>query len=136
LAAIKKYKMTNIKLASVIVDLLGKSMKQPNELGRFITDFTNATINWIRPLFLIEEKENQDFKDFKENPNDDDNKDVVKARIKKALNNNEEMKTEFLKLITEISKDKSKTGAIINNVLGEKNTFIQGGSGNTVNINN
>lgn len=126
--------MTNPELALKVVDLLGKASKQPNELGRFLTDFTNATVRWIRPLFLIDEKENKDFKDFKANPENEDSKDIVLAKVKQALNANEDMRKGLSELVNNIH---SETGGstFVNNISGTKNILFQGGT-NATTINN
>ena len=129
--------MTNLQIASTVVELIGKASKQPNELGKFITDFTNATVKWIRPLFLKDDDiEDEDYKSFKDNPSDSDTKDILTAKIKKELNQNSQMKSDLLDLLKKISNDKSEASKIVNNVLGDKNTFFQGGSGNTITITN
>jgi len=127
--------MTNQELALTIVELLGKASKQPNELGKFLTDWTNAAVKWIRPVFLIADKEDEDFKAFKNSPTDTDTRDIVLAKIKKALNNDEEMRIDLLKLVSKISKDDSEASKFVNNILGNKNTIIQGGE-NTIHITN
>lgn len=130
--------MDTPEIALEIVNLIGKASKRPNELGRFITDFTNATFRWIRPLFLIDEKEDADLSAYKadpENPATIDSKDIILAKIKKALNENSEMKKEFNELI-ELMKEDGILSKFINNVFGDKNTFIQGGSGNKITIKN
>ena len=127
--------MTNLQIASTIVELIGKASKQPNELGKFITDFTNATVKWIRPLFLKDD-DVEDYKAFKDNPTDSDTKDILTAKIKKELNQNGQMKNELIDLLKKISNDNSEASKIVNNVLGDKNTLFQGGSGNTITITN
>lgn len=123
------------ELALEIVNSIGKMSKQPNELGKFLTDFTNATIKWIRPLFLIDEKEDNDFTDYKNNPDNSDSKDIVIAKIKKALNNNIEMQEEFKKIINSIAEEKSHN-TFASKIVGDKNIVIQGATGNTITITN
>lgn len=126
--------MINLKLASTIVELLGRASKQPNELGEFISDFANATVKWIRPLFLTGSEENEDLKSFKENPADEDSKAIVVAKVKKALNNDETMKNEFTDLLAKMAKPDSGVSKFINTITGDDNIVIQGGSGNSIHI--
>lgn len=125
--------MTTPEIALEIVNLLGTASKQPNELGKFITDFLDASVKWIRPLFLIDDKEDTDFVSFKNNPNDTDSKDIVLAKVKKALGGNDEMLKYFQTLIEEMKKE-GNVSTYSNIVNGEKNTFIQGSSGNKIKI--
>ena len=126
--------MTSPELALKVVELLGKASTQSNEFGRFLTDFTNATVRWIRPLFLIDGKEDKDFKDFKADPQNDDTKDIVLAKVKKALNSNSEMRQHLTELVNNIHSENSGA-TFINTVSGDKNIFFQGGT-NTTTINN
>ena len=130
--------MNTAELALEVVNFIGKASKQPNELGRFITDFTNATFRWIRPLFLIDEKEDVDFLSYKSDPENSknaDGKDIIIAKVKKALNNSPEMQKEFKDLIR-VMKEGGVSSSFTNNVFGDKNTLIQGGSENTITITN
>jgi len=127
--------MTSVEIAFKVVELLTTSSKNPNELGRFITDFTNATVRWIRPLFLIDEKEDVNFSNFKANPADGQSKEAVLTKIKEALTVNDEMTKEFVSLLQQMEKAGVANG-IVNNVTGDKNTFLQNISGGTININN
>jgi hypothetical protein len=128
--------MDNATLALQVVNLLGKASKQPTQLGKFLSDFSDATIRWIRPLFLIDEKEDEDFATFKADPENTetvDSKDIIVAKIKKALNNSAEMQQEFKTLLGNMNEN--KTTSFVNNITGNKNTVIQGSNGNTININ-
>lgn len=130
--------MTTSELALEIVSLIGKASKLPNELGRFLNDFSNATIRWIRPLFLIDGAEDSDYSTYKndpENPKNADSKDILIEKVKKALNNDAVMQNEFKELIKTM-KEGGVSTSFVNNILGDKNTLIQGGSGNTITITN
>lgn len=77
-------------LALAAVGYLVKAIKDNKALDSFQNDFIGATVDWIRPIFLVEDKESEDLTDLKEAPDDADNQAVVKSKIQKHLKKNPE----------------------------------------------
>ena len=64
-----------------------------------------------------------------------DNFNNFSSKLKKELNNNTEMQTEFTDLF-KLLKNNESSKSFVNNVFGGKSTFIQGGNSHTINITN
>jgi hypothetical protein len=126
--------MDNSQLSLAIIDQIGKMANQPNELGKFLSDFRDATVRWIRPLFLIDDTEDDDYAAFNRNPNDADSKNIVLAKVKKALNNDAEMQACF----TELLHKMQVSGQSIHystSISGAGNLVMQGSNNNSITLN-
>ncbi|MDZ4786363.1 MAG: hypothetical protein SGJ02_09845 [bacterium] len=91
--------MTEQAIAQKFVSYLGKSLAGSGELKRFIADFTDATVRWVRPLFL---KDDEPLKQFEKLPLDELNQSEMAIKIAKELRQNASMKEGILSLFNKI----------------------------------
>ncbi len=128
--------ITTTAIASVVTYLATK-LKENQSVKSFFDDFTEATVNWIRPIFLKEDgTEKSAIQDLKKEPDNPTNQGVVKGLIVSNIEDNpaaEKWLLEMAKIIAE------KTGNTITKtntmtVTGNNNYSFQGISGSNINI--
>ncbi len=128
--------ITTTAIASVVTYLAGK-LKENQSVKAFFDDFTEATVNWIRPIFLKEDgTEKSAIQDLKKEPDNPTNQGVVKGLIVSNIEDNpaaEKWLLEMAKIIAE------KTGNTITKtntmtVTGNNNYSFQDISGSNINI--
>ncbi|MCY7358609.1 MAG: hypothetical protein LH609_14350, partial [Rudanella sp.] len=76
--------MELITLTSAVVGYLTKTLKENKTFTDFTKDFTSATVNWIRPLFLKDDKEDQPkevLEDLKKDLDSEPQQNLVAATI-------------------------------------------------------
>lgn len=128
--------ITTTAIATVVTYLAGK-LKENQSVKSFFDDFTEATVNWIRPIFLKEDgTEKSAIQALKEDPDNPTNQGVVQGLIVDKIEDNpaaEKWLLEMAKIIAE------KTGNTITKtntmtVTGNNNYSFQGISGSNINI--
>ena len=61
-------------MIGVVVTYLAKKLKDNKSVQGFSGDFTDATVGWLRPVFLTDDgKPNEALADLQEGPNDETN---------------------------------------------------------------
>ena len=76
-------------LIGTFVGYLAKYLKERKNFKEFIGEFTDATISWIKPLFLKEDNEpTKEIEDLQKNPDDDLNKADVTTKLAKFFRDN------------------------------------------------
>ena len=71
--------------AAAITGYLAKSLKENKSIASFFTDFTDASVSWIKPVFLKENGESKKaLKDLEQNPDDKTLQDELQKRIEIA----------------------------------------------------
>lgn len=128
--------MEPITTIASVVTYLATKLKENQSVKTFFDDFTEATVNWIRPIFLKEDgTEEKVIQKLKENPDSIVKQEAVKAAIASEIEDNpeaEKLLQEMAKIIAE------KTGNTITNtmtVTGDGNYSFQGISGGNIAIN-
>ena len=100
--------ITTSEMAKTVVSYLAGSLKESKALKSFFTDFTDATVQWLRPIFLIDDKEEKRMiKDLIENPDDTDNLQEIETAIIKTVKKQPELESSLVELFKEIQ---TKTG--------------------------
>ena len=95
----KFYHMSIEQIAIAITRLLSSAKKDKGELGKFYREFMDATIKWIRPIFLIDDgREKPEFTEFVNGGNEDFKK-VVLSNVEYLLSTDEQAKNTFLDLL-------------------------------------
>lgn len=122
-------------VASTIISLLKSLKSDKGELGKFYTDFKNATVKWIRPLFLKEEEEEEGENDLDRliSGKDEDIEPVVSAKIEYFLKKNEEQFKLFIDLIQNIETESGAT-SISSTIHGNNNINVQKSNNNNINL--
>ena len=86
-------------IIGTFVGKLSSYLKENKSFSKFIHDFADATIDWIRPLFLNDSGEpKKAMKDLETSPDDSLNQDDVKTTIAKFIRENPN-KIDTLKLL-------------------------------------
>ena len=102
--------METLKFAGAVIGYLSKKLSQNKNFDDFTSDFASATIDWIRPLFLKDDnEEDQVLKDLKSDPEDSLFQEAAKIRIATFIKKNPEFKKILKELVSEIE---SKEGAM------------------------
>jgi GTP cyclohydrolase III len=90
---------------SAVVSYLAKTLKENKSLSQFIGDFTSATVNWIRPIFLKEDDTPKDvLADLKAAPDNKYKINAAENAIAEAADGNPEVKEELRKMYAEIQQ--------------------------------
>ena len=72
-------------MVSAVVGYLAKKLKDNKSVEDFFNDFTEATINWIKPIFITEgQKPKEIIEDLKADPTDELNTEAVENALAKA----------------------------------------------------
>ncbi len=115
---------TTTAMIGTVVGYLAKKFKENKSVKDFFKDFTDATVAWIRPLFLKEnEEEKEIIEDLKAEPDDKLNTDAVENALAKALKK-EPALAQQLQAMYEQLQEKAKTDKSINNIINSKNIVI------------
>ncbi len=120
--------ITTSGMAKTVATYLADSVKESKALKSFFTDFTDATVKWLRPIFLIDDKEEKGMiKDLIENPDDADNLQEIETAINKAVKKQPELGSALAELFKEIQAKTGNTEQKTNtvNVTGNKNQTFQ-----------
>ncbi len=132
--------ITAAAAALAITDYLARNLKENKSIANLLADFTDASVAWIRPVFLKEDgTEKKIVKDLTENPDDTKLHDKVKTLIEDRAEDDDKA----LQLLTDmVAKIVEKTGQpLISNqntstITGNQNTVIQGVQNSNINIGN
>lgn len=81
--------ITTTAMISTVVGYLAKKLKDTKSVQDFFKDFTDATVQWVRPLFLKDENRNEKIiEDLLKNPESDNKKGQVAMAIASHLEDN------------------------------------------------
>ncbi len=112
--------ITTTAMIGTVVGYLAKTLKENKSVKDFFSDFTGATVAWIRPIFLIDDdKPKEIIEDLKADPEEKLNTDAVENAIAKALKNKPDLE-QHLKAMYEQLQEKAKTDTGIN-IINSKN---------------
>lgn len=119
--------ITTTVAISTIVGYLAKKLKDNKSIQGFFDDFTEATVNWIKPIFIREDGSPKDsLKDLQENPDSKAQQNVVKGNLEVALEKNPQAAS-FLQDMLKVIREKDPT-APQGNIITQYHT----GSGDNV----
>jgi len=101
-------------MIGTVVGYLAKTLKENKSVKDFFSDFTGATVDWIRPIFLIDDdKPKEIIEDLKADPEEKLNADAVENAIAKALKNKPDLEQQLKAMYEQLQK-KAKTDTGIN----------------------
>jgi hypothetical protein len=107
-------------MISTIVGYLAKKLKDNKSIHDFLGDFTEATVKWIRPIFLTdEEKPKEVLEDLSSDPSEKINADAAEIAIAKALKKDPDAEA-ILKTMFDTIKSKESAGETIH-IVNSKN---------------
>lgn len=125
-------------LISTVIGYMTKSLKTSNSFKKFTEDFSAATINWIRPIFLEEDNSQKEvLTDLLQQPNDVLNIQAAENAIAKAIRNEPKLKENLKSMVRAIEGKTKRITKKTNTqtISGNKNINIQDISGSTLSIN-
>ena len=106
--------ITTTAMIGTVVGYLAKTLKENKSVKDFFSDFTGATVDWIRPIFLIDDdKPKEIIEDLKADPEEKLNADAVENAIAKALKNKPDLEQQLKAMYEQLQK-KAKTDTGIN----------------------
>ena len=112
-------------LIGTVVGYLVKKVKESKSFKDFTDEFTDATVNWLKPIFLTsDDKPNKILTDLQQKPDDEINQSSVSLEIAKAVRDNTSNLMALQKLVEEIE--------INNDINSSKPNINVTGSGNIV----
>lgn len=111
--------VTTTAMIGTVVGYLAKTLKENKSVEDFFNDFTEATVGWIRPLFLKDDEPKEIVADLKADPDDKLNRDAVENAIAKAVRKNSDLE-QHLKAIYEQLQTQATTDKSIN-IINSKN---------------
>lgn len=129
--------VTSSVMIGSIVTYLATKLSKEKSITSFISEFTGATVNWIKPIFLKEDgSEKEAVQQLKEKPDSPARQNAVKSLLETAVEDQPEGKDQLKNLFEKIAQT-SEGAKIINTIInstnvntGDVNTgggdFIQG----------
>lgn len=121
---------TAAAISAVVTYLVGK-LKNDKSISGFFSDFTKASVNWIRPIFLKEDgSEEKIIQKLIESPESEVKQNAVKVAIASELEDNpdaEKWLQEMVKMIEE-KKGMNQSTNITNSKNVVTGTIKAGGS--------
>ena len=124
-------------MIGAIVTFLGNKLAKNESVNSFFDDFSEATVNWIKPLFIKEDDTpTRSFEKFTANPNSESKQKLLQVTLESELEDNPEAEKYIQEIFEKISQ--TEEGAKIINTLtvtGDNNTTIQGVQGSKITIN-
>lgn len=119
-------------LVATLMGYLIKSFKDSKIAGKALDELSEATWNWIRPVFL---KDDEPLKDLQNDPDDSVNQQMVDAMIRKHLKNNPDELAGLQALVDKINAGQTITKTNSATVSGDGNIVVQDVSQSSVQIN-
>lgn len=105
-----------VALAGSVVGYLVKTIKDNKDVKKLFSDFTSATANWIRPIFLNDEdKPTEILLDLTNSPDDEIFQESAKLEIAKLVKKNPELESLLKTLVGEITEKEGvyKSGYVV-----------------------
>ena len=124
-------------LISAAVGYMVKTISGAKSFKDFTEDFSKATIDWIRPIFLTDEEEPKEvLADLQKEPNDKLNIQAAENAIAKAIRNEPSLEVKLRELVNEIREKSGDTTKKSNTLTihGDRNIGIQDVPGSTIKI--
>ena len=120
--------LTTSAMIGGIVAFLGEKLSKDKSIGSFLSEFSGATLKWIKPIFLKEDGEEKEItRALKEKPESSARRKAVESAIEIGLEDTPEANAFIKEIFEKISKTK-EGGKIISNIIDSKNV-------NTGNVN-
>lgn len=102
--------ITTTAMIGTVVGYLAKKLQDNKSVQDFFSDFTEATVKWIRPLFLTEEgKPKEVLEKLQEKPDSEARQNAVKNTLEIALEDDPSIEAQ-LKTLFEALQDKAQKG--------------------------
>jgi len=125
-----------------IVGYLTKKLKDNKSISDFLNEFTDATVNWISPVFLKDEKPKEVLQELIDDPIDEkgfNQKGLINA-IERALSKDDKGLS-YIEEMYQVIQSKAEDGEDVGsgntmNITGDGNVGIQDVKGSSITVNN
>lgn len=95
--------MSSIDLSGAVVAYLAKQFKANKPVQEFFADFSEATVDWLRPIFLRDEEEPETaVKKLMSNPDSTAKQEALKALLVSELEDRPELMEHLRQLVQQI----------------------------------
>lgn len=119
--------ITTSAMIGGIVSFLATKLSKDKSINNFLSEFSEATVNWIKPLFLKEDgTEKEIVQNLKDKPESAARKKAVESAFEIALEEDESAEKHIKEMFEKMSKAKEGE-KIVNNIINS----IQVITGNT-----
>ncbi len=120
-------------LAKTAASALAAIFKKHPAVEKFQSDFIQAVVDWIRPVFL---KDDTPLQDLKKDPDVTVNQNDVATKIEKHLVNNPDGAATLQELLKRLAESgEIPTGGNSATITGDNNSVFQGINGSSISIN-
>lgn len=120
--------LTTAAMIGGIVSFLGTKLSKDKSINNFFSEFSEATVHWIKPLFLEDDgTEKEIIKNLKDKPASAARKKAVESAFEMALEDDKSAEEHIKEMFEKVSTTEDG-GKIINNIINSKNV-------NTGNVN-
>jgi hypothetical protein len=130
--------ITTTAAVASVVGYLAKKLKDNSSIQEFFNDFTEATVNWIKPIFIKEDgTEEKVVQKLKENPESEIKQNALKTAIESEIEDNPDAE-KWIKEMAQIIAQKTGDNITKINTMkvkGDGNVSLQDVSGSTINVN-
>lgn len=122
--------LTTSAMIGGIVAFLGSKLSKDQSINSFFSEFTEATVNWIKPVFLKDDGTEKDIvKNLKEKPDSPARKKAVETAIEVKLEDNPESDQIIKQMFDKISKTE-EGNKIVNTIINSIQTITGNVTGN------
>lgn len=130
--------VTTSKMVGAVAGYLAQTLKDQRSVQDFFSDFTDAAVQWVRPLFLTDDGQPKEvIEDLQQDPEDKLNTDAVENTLAKALKKDPSVEA-MLRAMYETIQAKAAAGQTIS-IVHSKNVVtgtIKAGGNVTIGDNN
>lgn len=101
-------------MIDAVAGYLAQTFKSNKSIQDFLSDFTDATVKWIRPIFLKDDETPKEaIAQLQEKPESEGRQDAVKSALKIALEDNPDAMA-LLRSMFETIQNKAAQGTVVN----------------------
>ncbi len=100
--------ITTTALISGVVGYLTKNLKENKTFTDFTKDFTSATVNWIRPLFLKDDQPKEVLENLQQKPDSEARQKAAEAAIATHIEDNPTARQWLEEMYAEIQQKKQR----------------------------
>ena len=120
--------ITTAAMIGGIVTYLSAQVAKNESIKSFVQDFTGATVNWIRPLFLTaNDTETEVIQQLRAKPESKARQNALVSKLEIALEDRPEAEVYIKEIFEKIAKTE-EGGKVVNNIINSRNV-------NTGNVN-
>lgn len=124
------------KMITALTKGLAGNLAQNKSVKDFLSDFTNATVEWLRPIFLKDDDtEKEIITDLKKEPNENIYIQATEIEIAKSLKRNPDNYIHLKNAILELQKEGKLSKEATQLINGDENISLQNIHGSNINVN-